>query len=287
MADKPSRKVVSLLNLIEDKNEEALRYEQEIEKARQKLENKETGWSKARYNKLKMEYSEKIRGIRATVNRLEKQRLNIERREREEQEEEDEEIAKELAIEAEEERLMAKARRAKLAKKKQRNKKTVKAVVRKGGDEKEERARSEEEQRMFDFASSFVRTYRTNMKSKFEKKDRKRFELYGKYPYKVTVVYKEPEVVEKVVKPEGAAPAEGDKAQPSAAIVEKAGGPMDVMLVFSHPNAEELELEAVEDKQFDLGKYKDIFRTVVMSVEEWSPEEAQAIAEDYVKRDTN
>lgn len=280
MADKPSRQVLKLLRMIEEKQEQAIRYEEEIEKARSKLENKESGWSKAKFNKLKMDYSEKIRGIRATVNRLEKQRLNIERREREEQEEEEEKLVKELLVEEEEERLMAKARKAKLAKKKLKKKKVVKATTLK--EEKVQRELSEDEQRMFDFATGFIKSYRTTMKGKFEDKaERKRFELYGKYPYKVTIVYKAPEIVEQVVKPEGDQPA----TQP--AIVEKPKGPEEVMLVFSAPNSKDLVLEAVEDGKFDLGKYKDIFRTVVLSVEDWTTEEAQVLAEDYVKRDTS
>jgi hypothetical protein len=284
MADKPSRQVVKLLKLIEEKQEAAVKYEEEIEKARIKLENKESGWSKARFNKLKMEYSEKIRGIRATVNRLEKQRLNIERLKREEKEEEEEKIVKELLVEEEEERLMAKARKAQLAKKKtKKGKKVVKAMA--IHEEKVQRDLSDDEKRMFEFATGFVKSYRSGLKGKYDDKaERKRFELYGKYPYKVTVVFKEPEVVEQVVKPEGEQPAEGAK---PAAVIEKPKGPEEVMLVFSAPNSADLEIEAVEDGKFDLGKYKDIFRTVVLMVEDWTTEEAQALAEDYIKRDTS
>ena len=280
MAEKPSRQVLKLLKLVEEKNETAVRYEEEIEKARTKLDNKESGWSKARFSKLKMEYSEKIRGIRATVNRLEKQRLNIERREREEREDEEEEIEKELLVEEEEERLMAKARRAKIAKKKLTHKKTAKVVRTLTGD-KVERELSETEKKMFDFATGFVKSYRAGVKAKFENKsERTRFEIYRKYPYKVIVVFKEPETVEQIVKP-----AEGEAPKPK--VVEKAQGPEEVMLVFCSPNAKEFELEAVEEKKFDLGKYKDIFRTVVLTVEDWTTEEAQVLSEDYVKRDTS
>jgi hypothetical protein len=280
MTDKPSRQVLKLLKLVEEKNELAVKYEEEIEKARIKLENKESGWSKARYSKLKMEYSEKIRGIRATVNRLEKQRLNIERRDREEREDEEEEIEKELLVEEEEERLMAKARKAKIAKKKLKHKKTAKVVKTSTGD-KVERELSDTEKQMFDFATGFVKSYRAGVKAKFEdKSERTRFEIYRKYPYKVIVVFKEPETVEQVVKP-----AEGEAPKPK--VVEKPQGPEEVMLVFCAPNSEELALEAVEEKKFDLGKYKDIFRTVVLTVEDWTTEEAQVLAEDYVKRDTS
>jgi hypothetical protein len=281
MAEKSSRRVLKLLKLIEDKNEQALKCEEEIEKARIKLENKESGWSKARYNKLKMEYSEKIRGLRATINKLEKARLNIERRERDEQEEEEEKIEKELLVEEEEERLMAKARKAKLAKKKLKKKKKTVKVVKTVDGEKVDRELSASEKKMFDFATGFVKSYRAGVKAKFEDKtERKRFEIYGKYPYKVLVVYKETEVVEQMVKP-----TEGEAPKPK--VVEKAPGPEEVMLVFCTPGAEELQLEAVEEKKFDIGKYKDIFRTVVLTVEDWTPEEAQVFAEDYVKRDTS
>jgi hypothetical protein len=284
MADKPSRLVLKLLKLVEEKQENAVKYEEAIAKARAKLENKESGWSKARFNKLKMEYSEKIRGIRATINRLEKQRLNIERRERDEQEEEEEKIEKEMLVEEEEERLMARARKAKLAKKKlKKGKKVVKAQTM--HEEKVQRDLSEDEKRMFDFASGFVKAYRSGMKGKFEDKaERRRFELYGKYPYKVTVVFKEPEVVEQVVKPEGEQPAEAPK---PAVVVETPKGPEEVMLVFSAPNSKDLELEAMEEGKFDIGKYKDIFRTVVLMVEDWTTEEAQVLAEAYIKRDTS
>ena len=282
MADKPSRQVLKLLKMIEEKNAEAIKFEEEIEKARAKLDNKESGWSKARFNKLKMDYSEKIRGARATVNRLEKQRLHIERLERDEQEEEQEKIDKEMLVEEEEERLMAKARKAKLAKKKLHHKKGVKIVKKADGD-KVSRELSEDEKKMFEFTTGFVKSYRAAVKAKFEDKaERTRFEIYAKYPYKVIVVFKEPETVEQVV-----APAEGSTEAPKPKIVEKPKGPEEVMLVFWSPGAEALELEAVEEKKFDLGKYKDIFRTVVLSVEDWTAEEAQVFAEDYVKRDTS
>jgi|GEM_PF-1346572 len=280
MAEKSSRQVLKLLRLIEEKNSEAIKAEEEIEKARNKLENKESGWSKAKYNKLKMEYSEKIRGLRATVNRLEKQRLHIERLERDEQEEEEEKIEKELLVEEEEERLASKARRAKLAKKKLKHKKTAKVVKTSEGD-KVERELSETEKKMFEFATGFIKSYRASVKAKFEdKSERTRFEIYAKYPYKVIIVFKEPETVEQIV-----APAEGEAPKPK--VVEKPQGPEEVMLVFCTPGAEELALEAVEEKKFDIGKYKDIFRTVVLTVEDWTTEEAQVFAEDYVKRDTS
>ena len=280
MAEKPSRQVLKLLKLVEEKNSEAIKYEEEIEKARSKLENKESGWSKARFSKLKMEYSEKIRGIRATVNRIEKQRLNIERRDRDEREDEEEEIEKELLVEEEEERLMARARKAKLAKKKLKHKKTAKVIKTADGD-KIERELSETEKKMFDFATGFVKSYRAGVKAKFEdKSERTRFEIYNKYPYKVIVVFKEHETVETIVKP-----AEGEAPKPK--VVEKAQGPQEVMLVFCSPAAKEFELEAVEEKKFDIGKYKDIFRTVVLTVDDWTTEEAQALSEDYVKRDTS
>jgi hypothetical protein len=134
---------------------------------------------------------------------------------------------------------------------------------------------------MFDFATGFIKSYRAGVKAKFEdKSERTRFEIYGKYPYKVLVVFKEPETVEQVVKP-----AEGEAPKPK--VVEKPQGPEEVMLVFCTPGAKELELESVEEKKFDLGKYKDIFRTVVLTVEDWTTEEAQVLAEDYVKRDTS
>lgn len=284
MAEKPSRQVLKLLKLIEEKQEDAIKYEEEIEKARCKLENKESGWSKARFNKLKMEYSEKIRGIRATVNRLEKQRLNIERRDREEDDEEAEKLQKEALVEEEEERLMAKARKARLTKKmKRKGKKVVTVTTVK--DEKVQRDLSDDETRMFEFTTGFVKSYRSGLKGKFEDKaERRKFELYIKYPYKVTIVFKEPEVVEQAVKPEGEQPAEGPK---PAAVVEKPKGPEEVMLVFSAPKSEELVLEAIEEGKFDIGKYKDIFRTVVLTVEDWTSEEAQVLAEDYIKRDTS
>jgi len=286
MADKPSRQVLKLLKLIEEKHEQVMKCEEEIEKARTKLENKESGWSKARFSKLKLEYSEKIRGLRATMNRIEKQRLNIERRDREEREKEEEDIQKELLVEEEEERLMAKARKAKLAKKQEKKKKKVVKIIHKEGDEQAETELSSDEKRMFEFASGFVKSYRSGLKGKFEKKsERFKFELYGKYPYKITLVYKEPEIVEKVEK---ATAAEGEAAAPAPVTVkEQPKGPEEVMLVFSAPNSKDLLFEAVEEKKFDIGKYKDIFRTVVLMVEDWTPEEAQVMAENYVKRDMN
>jgi hypothetical protein len=286
MADKPSRQVLKLLRLIEEKHEEVIKCEEEIEKARAKLENKDSGWSKARFSKFKLEHSEKIRGLHATINRIEKQRLNIERREREDREKEEEDMQKELLVEEEEERLMAKARKAKLAKKQERKKKKVVKVFHKEGDEQSEKELSGDEKRMFEFASGFVKTYRAGLKTKFEKKsERVKFELYGKYPYKITLVYKEPEVVEKVEKP---AAAEGEAAAPAPVTVkEQPKGPDEVMLVFSAPNSKDLQFEAVEEKAFDIGKYKDIFRTVVLTVEDWTPEEAQVMAEDYIKHDTS
>lgn len=121
--DKSSRKVKKLLRMIEEKQEEIIKCEEGIEEARRKLENKERGWSKARYQKTKMKYTNKIRSLRGAINRLEKQRLNIERREREREEQELEELEKTLAVEAEEEKMKRKEKRAKRKKKKKKKKK--------------------------------------------------------------------------------------------------------------------------------------------------------------------
>lgn len=275
MKSKVSRRVMKLLRLIEEKQEDIIKCEEEIVKARSRLENRERGWTKAKYTKVKMKYSEKIRGLRGTINRLEKQRLNIERSEREKELEEQELDEWEESLAAEEERLLMKERKAKRSKKKAKKKKKKKAVKREEAVV-EKKALSAEEKRMVEFGRTFVASYRSLIKSEVEeKKARLGLEIYGKYPYHVTVVHKAPEVVEEEV-------GEGEEKKK---VVRKAAGPSEAMLVFSSPRCEGLKVDTVEEKDFVLSEYKDIFRTVLVQVKNWSKDEAKAQAEEQAARD--
>lgn len=276
MKRKASRQITRLLRLIEEKQEQIIKCEERMEDARRRLENRERGWSKARYAKVKMKLSEQVRGLRGAINRLEKQRLNVERREREQEEEEIEELERSIAIEAEEEKLLMKEKKAK-TRKKMKKKKKKKVKKRSDKEEKVKRELSEAEKRMETFAMTFVKAYRSGVKGRFEdKKKRSRIELYGKYPYHVTVVFKVPEIEE----------VELGEGEEKKVVKKKKVGPLDVMLVFSSPRTEELEVDMVEEKGFDLGNYKEIFRTVLVPVSKWSEAEAKSLAEEYVVRDT-
>jgi hypothetical protein len=278
MTDKTPRQIRKLLKMIEEREDEIYRCEEEIERSRKRLENKERGWSKARFQKIKIRYTEKIRGLRGTINRLEKQRLNIERREKEKEEEEKVELERTLAVEEEEEREKTKKKRAKKRMKKGRVKK--KKVKKKKKKVKKEL--SEKEMMMYSFTRTFVKSYRGGIKGAFDKKKkkkRKRFELYGKYPYRVTVVYKEPEIVETETEEK----TEGEESKKKVVKVKEASG--EVMLVFSSPGSEELVIDSVEEKGFNIADYKDIFRTLLIDVKRWSAAEAEAVAKEYLEKD--
>jgi hypothetical protein len=277
MADKTPRQIRKLLKMIEEREDEIIRCEEEIEKSRKKLENKERGWSKAKYQKLKIKYTEKIRGLRGTINRLEKQRLNIERRERDKEEEEREELERSMAVEEEEERARLKRKKAK-KRKKQKAKEKKKKKKKKTKKKKKAKKLTEKEKKMFGFAETFVKTYRAGIKDSIKKKKkRRRFELYGKYPYRVTMVYKEPEIVETEEKDEGA-----DAKKKVVKVTETSG---EVMLVFSSPDSEKLITDFVEEKDFNIAEYKDIFRTLLLDVRKWSGKEAEALATEYLNKD--
>lgn len=275
MKSKASRKISRLLRMIEEKQADIIKLEERIEDARRKLENKERGWTKARYAKVKMKITEKLRALRGAVNRLDKSRLSIERRERDMEEEEIEELERSLAVEAEEEKLLMKEKKAKRRKKMKKKKKKGKKKVKK--EEKVEKDISAEEKRMHSFAKAFVKSYRSGMRSRFDKKkDRTCHELYGKYPYMVTVVFKKPVIEEEET-------GEGEKKK----VVKKRAGPLEVMLVFSSPKSEKLDVEAVEERSFNLGKYRDIFRTLLVPVSKWSDTEAKDLAGEYLVKDTD
>jgi hypothetical protein len=287
MADKTPRAVKKLLKMIEEKENEIFKCEEEIERARQKLENKERGWTKARYQKMKIKLNQKIRGLRGTANRLEKQRLNIERREREREEEELEDIEKSLAIEEEEERALLKKRKARKRKRQKVREKKRKRKKKKKKVKKATKKLSPKEKKMVGYGRTFIKEYRLGIKAAFkrkkERKKRKGFELYGKFPYRLTIVYKEPEIVETETK---AKPEEGKKVKKvRKKVVKVKEEPLEVMLVFSEPGLEKLKVDFVEDKAFDISEYKDIFRTIVTDVKKWSEKEAAGLSKEYLEKD--
>ncbi|MEM2976681.1 MAG: hypothetical protein QXW06_03385, partial [Thermoplasmata archaeon] len=106
------RKIRKLTEMIEEAKKEVLELEGRLERAKKRCDEGEI--TKADFSKARMELSNRIRGQRSRIVRLEKARLNLERKMREEAEEKEAEARKREELRAERRREREKERRRRL-----------------------------------------------------------------------------------------------------------------------------------------------------------------------------
>ena len=255
-------------------------------KVEQKLRKLEDGVvTKAEFTKRKMQLSDEIKGLRGRINRLDKQRLSLEKKEKEKMEEEDKEWEQKEMANLEKARKEWKEERAELIgkKKKKLKKKMKKATsVSEAGalaakDEHEEDV-SEEELEVRSFMKAFVGSYIDEIQGQFKKRsERERFPIYKNYPFMVTVVKKEPAAAAPAT-PAAEPAAETPTPPPTQSLPE-------TLLVFSHPQHDKLVVNTIKEEKFAIEHYKNIFHTTFVATKDWSEERGKELGVEAAKKD--
>ena len=280
------KKIQKLLDM---KKEAEVKVERKLRKLEDNKFQLEDGVvTKAEFTKKKMELSDEIKGLRGRINRLDKQRLSLEKKEKEKMEEEDKEWEQKEMANLEKARKEWKEERAELIdkKKKKLKKKMRKATaVSEAGalaaeDEHEEDV-SEEELEVRSFMKAFVGSYIDEIKGQFKKRsERERFPIYKNYPFMVTVVKKEPASVAATAP---ATPAAEPAAEtPTPAPIQSLP---ETLLVFSHPQHDKLVVNTIKEEKFAIEHYKNIFHTTFIATKDWSEERGKELGVEVAKKD--